>query len=65
VVVRSSLLSELIKKVVEIPEILAKIPVEDTKIHPKRPYRPFTSPGRKKRKKTRNIAVFSQGKTFF
>jgi hypothetical protein len=59
--------SEPIKKVVEIPKILAKFSVEDAKIHPKRPYRPRTSPGRKGRKKnTKNIsAVFSQKKLFF
>jgi hypothetical protein len=39
------------KKVVEIPKILAKFSVEDTKNHPKRPYRLRTSPARKGRKK--------------
>jgi hypothetical protein len=33
------ILSEPIKKVVEILKILAKMSVEDAKIHPKRPYR--------------------------
>ena len=45
------ILSEPMKKVVEIPKILAKNPVEHAKIHPKRPYRSRTSPGRKGRKK--------------
>jgi hypothetical protein len=55
------------KKVVEIPKILAKLSVEDAKFHPKRPYRLRTSPGKKGRKKhTKNISpVFSQKKTFF
>jgi hypothetical protein len=47
--------------VVEIPKgILAKI-------HPKDPYRPRTSPGRKGRKKTKTDigAVFWQKKPFF
>jgi hypothetical protein len=50
------ILLEPIKKVVEIPKILAKFSVEDEKNHPKRPYRPRTSPGRKGRGK--KSAVF-------
>jgi hypothetical protein len=55
------------KKVVEIPKILAKFSVEDADIHQKRPYRLRTSPGRKGRKKQqKNISpVFSQKKLFF
>jgi hypothetical protein len=34
------ILSEPIKKVVEILKILTKMSVEDAKIHPKRPYGP-------------------------
>ena len=61
------ILSEPMKKVVEIPKILAKSSVEDAKFHPKRPYRLRTSPGKKGRKKhTKNISpVFSQKKPFF
>jgi hypothetical protein len=61
------ILSEPMKKVVEIPKILAKFSVEDTKIQPKRPYRLRTSPGRKgRKKKPKNISpVFSQKKLFF
>jgi hypothetical protein len=32
------ILSEPIKKVVEIPKMLMKMSIEDAKIHPKRPY---------------------------
>jgi hypothetical protein len=55
------------KKVVEIPKILAKFSIEDAKFHPKRPYRLHTSPRKKGRKKhTKNISpVFSQKKPFF
>jgi hypothetical protein len=54
------------KKVVEIPKILAKFSVEDAKFHQKRPYRPRTSPGRKGLKKKKDIGVFfSQKKTAF
>ena len=49
------ILSEPIKKVVEILKILTKMSVEDAKNHPKRPYRPRTSSGRKGRKKTKKI----------
>ena len=61
------ILSEPMKKVVEIPKILAKFSVEDAKFHPKRPYRLRTSPGKKGRKKhKKNISpVFSQKKPFF
>jgi hypothetical protein len=61
------MLSEPMKKVVEIPKILAKLSVEDEKNQPKRPYRLRTSPGRKGRKKqNKNIGtVFSQKKLFF
>jgi hypothetical protein len=53
------ILSEPIKKVVEIPKIFAKLSVEDAKNQPKRPYRPRTSPGRKGRKKqNKNIGRF-------
>jgi hypothetical protein len=45
------ILSGPMKKVVEIPKILAKYSVEDAKKHPKRPCRLRTSPGRKGRKK--------------
>jgi hypothetical protein len=46
------ILSEPMKKVVEIPKMLAKFSVEDATFHPKRPYRLRTSPGKKGRKKT-------------
>ena len=48
-------------------ENIAKFSVEDAKIHPKRPYRLRTSPGKKGRKKhKKNISpVFSQKKPFF
>jgi hypothetical protein len=61
------ILSEPTKKVVEIPEVLAKFSVEDAKFHPKRPYRLRTSPGKKGRKThKKNISpVFSQKKPFF
>jgi hypothetical protein len=58
------ILSEPMKKVVEIPKILANFSVEDAKNHEKRPYRLRTSPGRKGRKKTIG-SVFSQQKLFF
>jgi hypothetical protein len=60
-----------IKKVVEIPKILAKLSVEDEKNHPKRPHRPRTSPGQKGRKKPKKTSAvffvdfFCRKKTFF
>jgi hypothetical protein len=60
------ILSEPIKKVVEIPKALAEISVEDAKNHPKRPCRPRTSPGRKGRKKQKqNIGRFFAEKKRF
>jgi hypothetical protein len=61
------ILSEPMKKVVGILKILAKVSVEDAKIHLKRPYRLRTSPGRKGRKKTKkNIGrFFAEKKLFF
>jgi hypothetical protein len=55
------------KKVVEIPKVLAKFSIEDAKKHPKRSYRLRTSPGRKGRKKTKkNIGCrFFAEKTVF
>jgi hypothetical protein len=58
------ILSEPIKKVVEIPQILAKTSVEDAKNHPKRPYRPRTSPGRKGRGEKKHRPFFRRKKRF-
>jgi hypothetical protein len=58
------ILSEPMKKVVEIPKILAKFSVEDAEIHQKRPYRSAHRPGEKGGKK-KTSAVFSQKKLFF
>jgi hypothetical protein len=54
------------KKVVEIPKILATISVEDAKNHQKRPYRLRTSPGQKGQKKQKkHQARFSAKKNVF
>jgi hypothetical protein len=62
------ILSEPMKKVVEIPKILTKFSVEDEKFHPKRPYRLRTSPGkngRKKHTKKHQPRFFAEKKRFF